>query len=235
MPKKSRSGIRFGDPRIFFESKTTKPFDDPSGIHYDTGAVIRGAAHIKINNQDASVSLPSMAELIYFQADRNLSKASSIKKRALKLEYTNGIYRIENEELFYAYVQLCSLGILGLYSALEGMVYELYIRKNNERPVMISGKTLAFDTFTNLGFERKITSIASQLSGKPNIYGTNLLVNAKQIKTLRSIIQHWDVERREDYFINLPENHPLKAYIKIEPSQISQNARSILDHYKLTS
>ena len=44
MSKKKASGIKFGDPRIFFESTTTQPFAGANGINYGTGAVVRGAA-----------------------------------------------------------------------------------------------------------------------------------------------------------------------------------------------
>jgi hypothetical protein len=235
MSRKKQLGIRYGDPRVFFESKTTQPFKSPTGIEYDTGTVVRGSAYIKIDSKDVSVSLPSMAEIIYFQASKLLKKAHSIKNKALKLQYANGTYHITDEEFFYLYMQLCSLGILGLYSSMESMVYELYIRKNNERKVLIDGKEMTFQQFTNLGFDRKITSVAAQLSGKANIYGTELLNRAKEIKQLRTIIQHWDVERRDDYFVNLPDNHPLKIFPEIDPLQILEDTRKILNHYSLNS
>jgi hypothetical protein len=225
--------IKFGDPRIFFESTTTAPFDGPSGIHYDAGAIVRGSARIEINGKNASVSLPSMAELIYYQSDIALKKASRIKTKALRIEVINNFGRVVNEQDFFTYMQLCSVGILGLYSSLEAMVYELYIRKYKENVVKIDGKALTEKQFTSLGIERKLTSVASQLSGKSNIYGTVLLKNAKQLISLRTTIQHWDVERRDDYFINLPSNHPLKRYLAIDPAEISIHTREILDHYSL--
>lgn len=230
--QKSRS-IKFGDPRIFFESTTTEPFVGPSGITHDAGAVVRGSAFIDVNNKSVSISLPSMAELIFYQAEKNMLKATSIKKRALQTRETNGSHHFVDEELFYTYMQLCSLGLLGLYASLESMVYELYIRKNKENKVMIDNKELSFKEFTNLGFERKITTVASQLSSKENIYGTELLDKAKEIRDLRTLIQHWDVERRDDYFVNLPNNHPLRVFVKIDPSELSANIRNILDHYSL--
>jgi hypothetical protein len=180
--------IKFGDPRIFFESTTTAPFDGPSGIHYDAGAIVRGSARIEINGKNASVSLPSMAELIYYQSDIALKKASRIKTKALRIEVINNFGRVVNEQDFFTYMQLCSVGILGLYSSLEAMVYELYIRKYKENVVKIDGKALTEKQFTSLGIERKLTSVASQLSGKSNIYGTVLLKNAKQLISLRTTI-----------------------------------------------
>lgn len=233
MTKKKPTRIKYGDPRVFFESTTTKPFIGPNGIKHDTGAVVRGSAFIGLDGKNVSLSLPSMAELIYFQSDKDLLKATKIKTKATRIEFINDNHHIVDEQSFYTYMQLCSLGILGLYSSLESMVYELYIRKNKEKKVIIDGAELSFNEFTNLGFDRKLTSVAAQLSGKSNIHGTDLHKYAKEIKSLRTNIQHWDVERREDYFINLPENHPLKVFVGIEPSEISSNARSILDHYSL--
>ncbi len=233
MNKKKHTGIRFGDPRILFETTTTKPFTHPEGIHYDKGAIVRGTAHIDVAGKQVSVSLPSMAEIIYTQARKDLLKASSLKSRSLKTQSINGFNRIVDEESLYVYLQLCSLGILGLYSSLESMVYELYIRKNKERKVMIDGKELTPTQFTNSGFDRKMTSVAAQLSGQTNIHGTELFNKAKEIKRLRTAIQHWDIERREDYFVNLPDNHPLKAFTNINPATLAQDAREILDHYKI--
>jgi hypothetical protein len=229
----NKSNIKFGDRRIFFESKTAKPFPSPMGITYDTDTVIRGSAFIELEGKSVSISLPSMAEIIYHQAHKSLEKAAAIKNRAFKTTLTNKNYHLDNEELFYTYIQLFSLGILGLYSSIESMVYELYIRKNKERNTIVDGKELIFTEFTTLGFERKITSVAAQLSGKSNIYGTNLLDNAKDIKKLRTTIQHWNIERGEEYFINLPDEHPLKIFPKVDPLIISNNAREILDHYSL--
>lgn len=230
--KKSRS-IQYGDPRIFFESTITKPFKSPLGIEYDAGAVVRGSAFIDLGNNQVSLSLPSMAELIFFQSKRDLEKAQAIKSRALKTNFINGTHHLVDEELFYTYMQLVSLGVLGLYSSLESMVYELYIRKNNEKKVEIDGKELTFKEFTHKGIDAKLTKIASQLSGKPNLYGTDLMERFKEFNKLRTSIQHWDVERREDYFVNLPENHPLKVFVNIEPIELANTIREILDHYSL--
>ena len=174
-----------------------------------------------------------MAELIYFQSSRDLEKAQSIKGRALATSNINGSYHLVDEEAFYVYIQLISLGVLGLYSALESMVYELYIRKNKEKKVEIDGKELTFSEFTNKGFDTKVTKLASQLSGKASIYGTELMDKVSEIKKLRTAIQHWDVERREDYFVNLPDNHPLKIFVNVNPAELSSNIRQVLDHYSL--
>ncbi len=232
MAKKSGS-IQFGDPRVFYESTITKPFSSPNGIHYDVGSVVRGSAFMQIDDKQVSFSLPSMAELIFFQSKRDLDKAQSIKNRALKIGFTNGNHHLLDEELFYTYMQLTSLGILGLYSSVESMVYELYIRKNNEKKVEIDGKELTFKEFTHKGIDAKLTRIASHLSEKPNLYGTELMEKFKEFNKLRTSIQHWDVERREDYFVNLPNNHPLKEFVDIEPSSLVDTVREILDHYSL--
>lgn len=232
--KKSRA-IKYGDPRVFFESKTTKPFVGPAGIKHDVGAVVRGSAFIEISTRSVSVSLPSMAELIFHQAARDLGKAVSLKDRALAMEFVNDNYHIVDEEAFYIYMQLCCSGVLGLYSALEAMVFELYIRKYKEKEIKVDGKTLAQKEYTDLGFVRKLTTVASQLSGKVNIHNTELLPKAKEIQRLRTIIQHWNIERRDDYFINLPRNHPLKVFVKIDPNELVLNTRSLLDHYSLKS
>lgn len=227
--------IKFGDPRVFFESTTTEPFDGPSGIHYDAGAIVRGSAHIEVDGIKVSVSLPSMAELIYYQSDIALSKAARIKAKALKTHIVNNFGRIVNEQGFFTYLQLCCVGILGLYASLEAMVYELYIRKYKENAVKIDGKVMTEKQFLNLGIERKLTSVASQLSNKGNIHGTQLLKNVQRLISLRTTIQHWDVTRRDDYFINLPENHPLKEFLEIDPAELSKQVREILDHYSLKS
>lgn len=232
MSKKNKS-IKYGDPRVFFESTTTEPFKSPSGIEYDIGTVVRGSAYIGVDGQQVSLSLPSMAELIFFQSKRDLDKAQSIKNKALKTTITNDRCHLVDEEMFYTYMQLTSLGILGLYSSLESMVYELYIRKNKDQKVEIDGKELTFAEFTNKGFVTKITRIASQLSGNPSIYGTGLMYGIDEVNRLRTSIQHWDVERREDYFVNLPQNHPLKVFVEIKPSELAGNVRLVLDHYKL--
>lgn len=230
-----KKSVRFGDPRVFFESTTTEPFVSPLGIKHKAGAVVRGSAHLKVSDKDVSVSLPSMAELIYYQADIALDKASRIKAKALRLNFVNGNHYIVNEQDFFTYMQLCCIGILGLYASLEAMVYELYIRKYKDNAVKIDNKEMTEIQFTNLGIERKLTSVASQLSGKSNIHGTGLLDNAKQLISLRTTIQHWDVERRDDYFVNLPNNHPLKRFLIIEPRVLSHQVREILDHYSLKS
>jgi EAL domain-containing protein (putative c-di-GMP-specific phosphodiesterase class I) len=54
-----------------------------------------------------------------------------------------------------------------------------------------------------------------------------------EVNKLRTSIQHWDVERREDYFVNLPDNHPLKVFVNVSPSQLAENIRQVLDHYSL--
>lgn len=113
------------------------------------------------------------------------------------------------------------------------MVFELYIRKYKENPVVIDGKELTYTEFTNKGFITKMTRIASQLSGRSNIYDTKLMDYVNEIRELRSVIQHWDIERREDYFLNLPDNHPVKRFIELDPINLSRKARSILDHYSL--
>lgn len=233
MPRR-KSTLRYGDPRTLFESKTTAPFKSPNGVHYDTGTVVKGSTYIELSGSTVSLVLPSMAELMYLQSDKQLTKAASVKSSALRTEEINGNKYIADEEQFMIYMQLMCLGILGLYAALEAMVFELYIRKYKERPVIIDGNELTFTEFTNKGFERKLTSIAADLSGKSNIVGTEMHSNLKEIHKLRKIIQHSDVERREDYFLNLPSNHPLKTFPGIDPSSLSQNAREILDHYKLT-
>ena len=174
-----------------------------------------------------------MTELIFFQSKRDLDKAEAIKSRALKATTTNGSYHLVDEELFYTYIKLLSLGLLGLYSSLESMVYKLYIRKNKERKVEIDGKELTFPEFTAKGFVTKITKLASQLSGKPSIYDTELMEKVNEVNKLRTSIQHWDVERREDYFVNLPDNHPLKVFVNVSPSQLADNIRQVLDHYSL--
>jgi hypothetical protein len=230
--RKHRS-IKYGDPRVFFESTTIKPFKGPNGIEHPVGSVVRGSAFVDIGGQQVSLSLPSMAELIFFQSKRDLAKAEAIKSRALKTAITNGNYHLVDEELFYTYIQLLSLGLLGLYSSLESMVYELYIRKNKERKVEIDGKELTFPEFTAKGFVTKITKLASQLSGKPSIYDTELMEKVNEVNKLRTSIQHWDVERREDYFVNLPDNHPLKVFVNVSPSQLADNIRQVLDHYSL--
>ena len=43
MPASNKS-VRFGDPRVFFESTITKPFVGPLGIKHDAGAIVRGSA-----------------------------------------------------------------------------------------------------------------------------------------------------------------------------------------------
>lgn len=235
MPSKNRKSIRYGDPRIFYESTTTKPFKSPQGIEYKTGTVVRGSAYTSIDDKVVSISLPSMAELIFYQSSKLLEKASKVKKRALKTNQANGYNFVNDEEAFFTYIQLCSLGILGLYSALEGMVYELYLRKSKERKILVKGKELTYKEFTNYGFEMKLTSFASQLSGKKNIADTELIEKAKEIKRLRSILQHWNLNRIDDYFTNLPEDHPLKEFVKIESKLLSDDVRAILDHYSLKS
>lgn len=225
--------VKVGDPRILAESTVVKPAT-LNGVEYGVGSIVRMSAHVQIDGKQTTVTLPSMAELMYYQADSNLIKASKVKSKSLKTATTpTGYTRLVDEEQFYIYIQLVSLGILGLYSALETMVYELYIRKYKDNPVTIDGKELSHTEFTNKGFDTKLTKLASQLSKKENIYGTNLMALVKEIKKLRTIIQHWDIERREDYFINLPDSHPIKKFINVNPTELSQNTRTILDHYKL--
>ena len=229
--------IKYGDPRIFAETKLAKPFTDKNhGIQYDKGAIVRQTAYVNIGDKEISISLPSMAELVYFQSSKLLEKATKIKKRALLVGFAGRMREypsIKDEELFYTYIQCCSLGILGLYSSIESMVYELYIRRNKSHPIKSRGKKVFFKEFTSLGFDTKITSIASQLSGKKDINGTELFNKAQEIKRLRTLIQHCNIDYQEGYFINLPDNHPLKEFIKIHPSELSEDTRAVLDHYSL--
>ncbi len=226
--------IKYGDSRIFAESTLSKPFSSPNGIEYEAHmSVARMICYIEVDDKNVSLSLPSMAELIFSQSKQSLNKAQSIKARALKVKPINGTYNFVDEELFYTCIQLMSLGILGLYSALESMVYELYIRRGSKQKVQIDGKELTFKAYTSAGIETKLSRIASQLSGKPNIYETELMQRFRKLDALRTSIQHWDIEKRDDYFINLPHNHPLKVFSGIEPSELADTTREILDHYSL--
>lgn len=232
--RNNQSRINYGDSRVLFESKLTKPFIGPAGIKHNTGAVVRGHTFIEIKDKNAGVSLPSMAEIVFTESEKNLKKASKIKSKAMKTEYINGSFHIVDEQAFYLYMQLCIIGILGLYCSLESMVYELYMRRFTIKPVIVDDKELSFSQFKNLGYKRKITSVASQLSGKDNIFGSELYDYADSIKDLRAKIQHWDLERRENYFTNLPADHPLKLLVKIDPQILSSNVRKVLDHYSLS-
>jgi hypothetical protein len=225
--------IKFGDPRILFESTTVAPFTGPSGFVHPIGTVVRGSTHTIIEGEEVSLSLPSMAEIVFQQSRNSMEKAEKIKKKALKTTINNGYKNLLDEEQFYRYLQLFSIGILGLYSALETMVFELYIRRHSEKEIKVDGKVLGFKEFTNCGLERKITSIAATLSGKTNIYNTELHTMFKVIDSLRTTVQHWDVSRRDDYFLNLPENHPIKAFVNVSPRELHENTRRILDHYTL--
>lgn len=67
MSKSTHRSIKFGDPRVFFESTTTKPFNSPNGIEYPTGTVVRGSAFVDIGGQQVSLSLPStIGARVYF-------------------------------------------------------------------------------------------------------------------------------------------------------------------------
>ena len=94
----TRKAIKKGDPRIFFESTTSKPFVSPIGIEYKAGTLVRGLGYTSIDGEKVSISLPSMAELIYYQASKMLKKASKIKRRALKVKQANGYSFVEDEE-----------------------------------------------------------------------------------------------------------------------------------------
>lgn len=233
MNSKKHRPIKVGDPRTFFESKTTESFTFPNGLNYPEGSIVRSATHIKIDNQEISFTMPSMSELIFFQARKDLEKASSIKKRALRYITTNGHLTILDEELLFVYFQLSCLGILGLYSSMEAMVHELHARRRNTK-VIVDGKELDLSKLSSsVGFERKLTSIASQLSGKDNIHGSELMSKAQEIARLRTNLQHWDQSVDEKYFVELPNDHPLKKLLEIDPSILALNARAILDHYSL--
>ena len=78
--------------------------------------------------------------------------------------------------------------------------------------VVIEGREVNLTKLSNEGFERKLTTIASQLSGKDNIKGTELMSKAREIAKLRINIQHWDQRVDENYFLELPNNHPLKKF-----------------------
>ena len=80
-----------------------------------------------------------------------------------------------------------------------------------------------------------MTEIAAGLSNKSNIRTTELFVRLQEIKRLRTIIQHCKITYKDDYFIDLPDNHPLKEFIRTSPSGLSQDTRAILDHYSLKS
>lgn len=224
--------IKFGDPRALAESTIAKDAVI-EGREINVGDVVRLSAYSNISGQQVMMTLPSMAELIFHQSNHALQKAGRIKNKSIKISTINGRPILADEECFYIYIQLTSIGILGLYSALESMVFELYIRKYKNNPVIIGGKELSHNEFTSKGFDSKISTIASQLSGKSNIYGTELMDYANEIKELRTTIQHWDIERRDDYFINLPDTHPIKKFVNIDPAGLSEKTRNILDHYKL--
>lgn len=109
----------------------------------------------------------------------------------------------------------------------------LSIQPNRERRPTILQARRSDNEFTAKGFLTKITKFASQLSGKPSIYDTELMEKVNEVNKLRTSIQHWDVERREDYFVNLPDNHPLKVFVNVSPSRLADNIRQVLDHYSL--
>src|ERR1039458_2960107 len=189
--------IQYGDPRILFESTATAPFTSPNGIQYEAGTVVRGSTHTNVGGEGVSLSLPSMAEIIFHQSRINMEKAEKIKKKALRTTINNGYKNFFDARPFYIYLQLFSIRILGLYSAIETMVFELYIRRYKDREVKVNDRIMSFREFTNCGLERKITSIAATLSGKININGTELHTMFRAIDSLRTTVQHWDVERRD--------------------------------------
>lgn len=175
-----------------------------------------------------------MAELLYFQSCKNLEKAASLKSKATKIFKGKNANYIRDEEALLNYYQLCCLGVLGLYASLEAMVHELHSRRRDKK-VTIDGKQIDLNKLSEVGFDRKLTSIASQLSGKKSIWGTELMRKAKKIKDLRTNIQHWDQAVDENYYIKLPDNHPLKRLLEMDPVELAENARKILDHYSLKS
>lgn len=46
------------------------------------------------------VPLPSMAELMYYQADNSLQKAGKIKNKAIKISVVNGNDYLDDEQSF---------------------------------------------------------------------------------------------------------------------------------------
>lgn len=236
MPSKSRTEpkvIAHGDVRTFFESTTTEPFHSPNGIDYPVGTAVRGSANVTLENGAiVSTTLPSMAELLYYQSKKELEKAHHLKSRSLQVVSGNGYLFFADEASFFVYLQVFLLGILGLYASLEAMVYELYIRRP-QTVVTINGETISLDKLSDYGFERKISSIASQLSGKASIFGTPLMEKAKEIANLRTNIQHWNIPYDEQFFMDIPDEHPYKKLIHIDPLEHIVWTREILDYYKL--
>ena len=205
------------------------------GIEYPEGTVVR-ATWILPREQHGQLSFttPSMAELLYYQAERNLAKAEAIKSKSLRLHEVNSIKRLDNEPMFFDYLGLCMLGVLGLYSSLEAMVHELHTR-NMDKKVIDNGKQIDLSQLSHMGFEKKISTVAAQLSGKSNIWGTKMMEDAKRLHSVRVNIQHWDQKVDKNYFMKMPSNHPIALLIELSPQMLALETRGILDHYLLLS
>lgn len=232
MSSKKSYPLKFGDPRTFAEATTTETAKFLDGTEYPVGTVISISSSATINGQEVTFTLPSMAEIIFAQAHKDLDKAAKLKSKALQYSVANNARRIINEDLFFVYLQLCCSGVLGVYAALEAMVHELHIRRMDKK-IIIEGKELDSNKLSNEGFERKVTSIASQLSGKENIFTLPLMKRVKALHKLRISIQHWNQPISHNYFLSLPESHPIKALINTNPLIISSTGREVLDHYSL--
>lgn len=111
-------------------------------------------------------------------------------------------------------------------------MYELYIRRPHVE-VTIDGERVSLDRLSEYGFERKISSIAAQLSNKTSIYETPLMEKAKEIAKLRTNIQHWNIPYNEQFFMDIPAEHPYKKLVNIDPQEYVVWTREILDYYKL--
>lgn len=231
--KPAPRAIPYGDERTFFESKTTEPAVSPYGTHYPVGTVVRGSANVTLDNGVVvSTTLPSMAELLFYESKKELEKAHHLKSRSLRVTANDNFIFFADETAFFTYLQNFLLGVLGLYASLEAMVYELYIRRPNTE-VAIDGEIIPLDRLSDYGFERKVSSIAAQLSGKESIYGTPLMDKAKKIARLRTNIQHWDIPYDKQFFMDIPAEHPYKKMINIDPLEYVAWTREILDYYKL--
>jgi hypothetical protein len=188
-----------------------------------------------VDSDGAKVSFPfpSMAVLMFYQAKKVLEKADSLRGRALK-QQTNlrGLTYISDEEALFTYLQLCCSGVLGLYASLEAMVYELYARRPTKE-VIIDGKKFDTNQLSTKSFAAKLTTIASQLSGKDNIRGTTLEDKANELYKIRVTIQHWDMPLTEDSFLEIPEKHPIKIFLQFDPLSLVVGCRDILNHYSL--
>lgn len=239
MTKKPKNKtIPVGDTRLWAETTTTKDMPPgPSGQPgHPKGSIVRLNAQIATDSGDRlGFAFPRGSEMLFKKSEELILEAEQLKKKVFKSITAKGYIKpylhgsIGDEQALYAFLENSFLGLLGLLASLEALASEIMFKTET---LKIKGETLTRSTLLNRGPEYKLTVMASAVTKKKNIYGSNLHEKLKILIEQRRKIQHWNIKRNEGNFSELEHDHPISFVINNDLLKYLDATRSILDHYK---